>query len=317
MNGNNCILINAEIHPDGTRHLEEAGYECVVVPESNPEASYAAAPGIVGMVANASLKLDESFFALAPQLRVIGRMGVGYDNVDTQAAQLRGIRVVNTPLPVIEPVAEQTMLFFLALARRLIPGHSAVTAGRWREASNIPGAELKGKTLGLIGLGNTGRRVAEIAVRGFGMQGVYFDLQPRPDVEAALGLTRLDLEAALGVSDFVSVHVNLTPQTRGFIGARQFKAMKRGAIFVNVARGPVVDEAALVEALRSGHLGGAGLDVFAVEPPSASHPLLSMPNVVVSPHVGGASLESKRGCSMVVLDIIRVLRGEPPVHRVV
>jgi len=149
------------------------------------------------------------------------------------------------------------------------------------------------------------------------MRAVYFDKVPRPDIEEALGLQRLDLEEALGLGDFISVHVNLSPDTRGLIGPRQFQAMKRGAIFVNVSRGPVVVEQALLEALRSGHLSGAGLDVFELEPPGASNPILALPNVVVSPHIGGASLESRRGCSMVVLDIVRVLRGEPAVHLVV
>ncbi len=310
------ILITTEIHPDGLRHLKDAGYECVVVPESDPAQTHAAAPEVVGIVANASFKFDEAFFSRAAQLRVLGRKGVGYDNVDIEAARRRRIRVVNTPLSVIEPVAEQAILFFLALARRLIPGDGAVRAGRWREPGNLPGAELKGKVLALIGLGNTARRVAEIAVRGFTMSCVYFDKVARPEAEAALGLQRLGFDEALAAGDFVSVHVNLSSETRGFIGAQQFACMKKGAFFVNLARGPVVDERALLEALRSGHLGGAGLDVFEVEPPGASNPLLRLPNVVLSPHIGGASTESLRGGSMVTLDIVRILRGEEPVHGV-
>lgn len=310
------ILINAEIHPDGLRCLDDAGYDCVVVPESDPSQSHAQAPGVVGMVANASLKLDDAFFARAAKLRVVGRMGVGYDNVDVEAAKRRGIRVVNTPLPVIEPVAEQTLLFLLALARKLIPGHDAVRAGKWRDPSNIPGPELKGKCLGLVGMGNTARRVAEIAVRGFGMNVVYFDKVARPEVETELGARKLSLDQVLSSSDFVSVHVNLSPETRGLIGAPELGRMKKGAFFVNLSRGPVVDEQALVAALESGRLGGAGLDVFGDEPPGAKNPLLALPNVVFSPHIGGASQESKRGCSMVALDVIRVLKGEKPAHLV-
>lgn len=189
-------------------------------------------------------------------------------------------------------------------------------AGKWREPGNMPGPELKSKVLGLVGLGNTARRVAEIAVRGFEMTGVYFDKLARPDAEAALGLKRLSFDEVLAARDFVSVHVNLSPETRGLIGAAQFARMTKGAFFVNLARGPVVDEQALVDSLRSGHLGGAGLNVFAVEPPGAAHPLYELPNVVLAQHIGGASWESKRGCSMVALDIVRVLRGEEPVHGV-
>ena len=316
MNERPRILVNAEMHPDGLRTLEEAGFQPVVVPESNPAASHAAVPGCVGMVANASLRLDEAFFAKAPRLRVVGRMGVGYDNVDVEAARRHGIRVVNTPLPVIEPVAEHTILLMIAVARRLIPGDRAVREGRWREPGNFPGPELLGKTLSLVGLGNTGRRVAEIAVRGFGMTAVYFARVERAEAEKALGLRRLSLEETLAAGDFISVHVNLTPETRGMIGARAFSLMKEGAVLINLSRGPVVDENALIEALRSGRLGGAGLDVFEKEPPGGENPLLSLPNVVVTPHIGGGSRESKRGCSMVALDVVRVLRGEPPVHAV-
>jgi phosphoglycerate dehydrogenase-like enzyme len=311
------ILVNAEMHPDGLRVLEDAGHTPVVVPESDPGASHAAVPACAGMVANASLKLGEEFFAKAPLLRVVGRMGVGYDNVDVEAARRRGIRVVNTPLPVIEPVAEHTILLMIAVARRLIPGDRAVREGRWREPGNIPGAELRGKTLGLVGMGNTGRRVAEIAVRGFEMKAVYFDRLERPDAEKELGARRLSLEETLAASDFVSVHVNLSPETRGLIGAKAFSLMKKGAVLINLSRGPVVDEAALVAALQSGHLGGAGLDVFEAEPPAKDHPLFKLPNVVLTPHIGGASAESKRGCSMVALDIVRVLCGDQPVHGVV
>jgi|SoiMethySBSTD1v2_1073268.scaffolds.fasta_scaffold23038_5 phosphoglycerate dehydrogenase-like enzyme len=311
------ILINAEIHPEGLKLLQDAGYECICVPESNPAASFAAVADAVGMVANASLKIDDAFLARAPGLRAVGRMGVGYDNVDVEAARRRGVRVLNTPLPVIEPVAEHTLLLMLAVARRLVVGDRAVREGRWREPGNLPGPELRGKALGLIGLGNTGRRVAEIAVRGFEMRAAYFDKTARPEAERDLGIERLALDDLLTRSDFVTVHVNLSPETRGLIDRRAFARMKPGAVLVNVSRGPVVDEEALVDALREGRLGGAGLDVFAVEPPGKDNPLWSLPNVVTAPHVGGASAESKRGCSMVVLDIIRVLRGETPVHAVV
>jgi glyoxylate reductase len=310
------ILVNAAMHPDGLKVLEAAGFETVVVLESDPEGSHREAPGAVGMVANASLPIDDAFLAKAPQLRVVGRMGVGYDNVDTEALRRRGVRLVNTPLPVIEPVAEHTLMLMLALARRLLPGDRAVREGRWRTPETLPGPELRGKTLGVIGFGNTGRRVAEIAALGFGMKVLYFDQAARPEAEQALGAARRELHPLLGESDFVSLHLSLTPATRGFLGAREFGAMKPGAYFINLARGPVVDEAALLEALRTGRLAGAGLDVFTVEPPRPDNPLLGLPNVVLAPHVGGASTESKRGCSMVAEDVVRVLRGEAPRHLV-
>jgi phosphoglycerate dehydrogenase-like enzyme len=164
-------------------------------------------------------------------------------------------------------------------------------------------------------MGNTGRRVAEIAVRGFEMKAVYFDRFERPDAEKELGARRLSLEETLAASDFVSVHVNLSPETRGLIGAKAFSLMKKGAVLINLSRGPVVDEAAPSRRARSGHLGGAGLRLRGGAA-GRDHPLFQLPNVVLTPHIGGASAESKRGCSMVALDIVRVLRGEQPVHGV-
>jgi phosphoglycerate dehydrogenase-like enzyme len=310
------ILVNAVLNPEGHRLLADAGYETVIVPEADVEGSCAAAQGCVGMVANASLVLDEAFFVQCPRLRVVGRMGVGYDTVDVAAAARHGVRVVNTPLSIIEPVAEHAIMLLLALARRLIPGDRAVREGRWREPGNMPGPELRGKTLGLVGFGNTGRRTAEIAALGLGMKIAYHDVAAKPEAERTLGARRLPLDELLSASDFVSVHVILSPATRNLIDARALGLMKPGAFLVNLSRGPVVDEAALVEALRSGRLAGAGLDVYQIEPPGASSPLLSLPNVVLTPHVGGASIEGKHGSSMVVLDILRVLRGEEPAHPV-
>jgi phosphoglycerate dehydrogenase-like enzyme len=311
------ILVNAVLHPDGLRHLEECGYLAVVVPEEDPEGSRRAAAEAVGVAANASLPFDDAFFTLAPRLKVIGRVGVGYDNVDLEAARRRGIRVVNTPLSVIEPVAEHTFALFLGLTRRIPLGDRTVREGRWRQPENMPGPELRGKTLGLVGFGNTGRRVAEIAAAAFAMPIIYADLVARPEEERRLGARRLSLEELFAAADFISIHVNLTPATRGLIGAPLIALMKPTAFLVNLSRGPVVDEAALCAALAAGRIAGAGLDVYQAEPPGGANPLLKLPNVVLSPHIGGASIEGKRGSSMVVLDIVRVLRGEEPRHPVV
>jgi phosphoglycerate dehydrogenase-like enzyme len=310
------VLVNAPVNGAGLSCLVEAGFEPVVVSEWEPAASLRAAPDCAGMVANASLAIDDAFFALAKRLKVVGRMGVGYDNVDVEAATRHGVRVVNTPLPVIEPVAEHTFALLLALVRRIVAGDRDLRAGRFREPSNLPGPELRGKTLGLVGLGNTGRRVAEIARLGFGMELLYTDQAPRPETEAALGARRRSLDELLSESDFVSLHVNLSPATRKLIDRRALGLMKPSACLINVARGPVVDEEALVEALREGRIAGAGLDVFQLEPPAPEHPLWQLSNVVVTPHRAGASAESLHGCSMVVKDVIRVLRGEEPVHPV-
>jgi len=310
------ILVNTAIHPEGLRFLEEEEFEPVVVSQVDPEASLRAVGECAGMVSNAIFAFDEAFFQKAPNLKVLGRMGVGYDNVDVEAATRHGVLVVNTPLPIIEPVAEHTLLLMLAVARRLIQGHHALGKGEWRGPGNAPGPELAGRRLGLVGLGNTGRRVAEIATRGFRMKVSYFDRVERPEAEKTLGVRRCSFPELLAESDFVSVHVNLYPETHHLLDAKAFSLMKPGCIFINVSRGAVVDEEALVAALRSGHLGGAGMDVFEAEPPGKDNPLWSLPNVVVTPHVAGWSLESKIGTSMVVKDIVRVLKGEKPKHPV-
>jgi phosphoglycerate dehydrogenase-like enzyme len=176
----------------------------------------------------------------------------------------------------------------------------------------VPGPELLGKTLGLVGMGRTGRRVAEIARLGFRMEILYHDQLRREEIEAALGARWVALDDLLAASDFVSVHVNLSPSTRRLIDARALSRMKPAAYLVNLSRGPVVDEAALVAALRERRIAGAGLDVYELEPPAADNPLWSLENVVVTPHRGGFSSESVYGASMVVEDIVRLLRGEEP-----
>jgi D-3-phosphoglycerate dehydrogenase len=311
------ILVNAPLHPDGVRYLVEAGFEPVVVREEEPQASHREAPDCLGMVANASLPINGAFFSLARRLKVVGRMGVGYDNVDTEAARRHGVRVVNTPLPVIEPVAEHTFLLLLALVRRLVAGDRDARLGRFRQPENQPGPELAGKVLGIVGMGGTGRRVAEIARLGFRMEVLYCDQVARPAVEKDLGARRVSFDDLLRQSDAVSLHVNLSPSTHHLIDARALSLMKPQAYLLNLARGAVVDEAALVQALEAGRIAGAGLDVYEQEPPPREHRLWQLPNVVLTPHRAGFSHESIRGCSMVVEDIVRVLRGEEPRFAVV
>ena len=306
------ILVNTVPHPDSLRYLEERGFEYVIVPEEDPSASYREAPPCVGVVGNASLPFDDAFFEIAPRVRVVGRVGVGYDNVDIDAASRRGVRIVHTPLPIVEPVAEHAIMLFLALVRAVLPGDRDARAARFRRPENSPGPELRTKTLGIIGMGRTGRRVAEIARRGFEMDVLYADRFARPDVEDDLGASRVEIDDLLRSSDFVSVHVNLSESTRGLIDARSLSLMKPTAYLVNVSRGPVVDETALVDALQANVIAGAGIDVFEREPPADDNPLWALSNVVVTPHRAGFSDESRYGCSMVVEDVVRVLRGEAP-----
>ena len=308
----NQILVNAEAHPDAIEHLEENGYVPVVVPEADVEGSLEAARDCIAVVANASLPFDEAFFELAPGVKVIGRMGVGYDNVDLEAAGRRGVRVVNTPLSIIEPVAEHAVMLMLAALRRLVIGDREAREAMFRQPSNNPDFELSRKTLGIVGMGRTGFRVAQIARQGFQMEILYHDQVKNEAAEGELGASLVSLDELLERSDIVTLHVNLSDETHHLINSDALKKMGRGSYLINVSRGPVVDEAALVEALRNGEIAGAGIDVYEQEPPAADNQLWELDNVIVTPHRAGFSRESVYGSSMVVKDIVSVLKGEEP-----
>jgi phosphoglycerate dehydrogenase-like enzyme len=221
--------------------------------------------------------------ALAPRLRVIARVGVGYDAVDVPAATGRGVAVTITPGAMEGSVAEQTFALLLALTRNVVNNHRTIQAGGWDRTLVRP---LRGTTLGIVGLGRIGRAVAARA-RAFEMRVITFDPAPSGDVESRLGVERVDLETLLAASDVVSLHLPATPATRGMINRASLSRMKPGALLINTARGGLVVEADLYESLASGHLGGAGLDVLDPEPPRPDNPLLRLPNVVLSPHLGG------------------------------
>jgi D-3-phosphoglycerate dehydrogenase len=253
----------------------------------------------------------------APRLAVIGKHGVGLDNIDVVAATAAGVPVVFAPDTATEAVAEFVVMQMLRLARDPLPAEKELRQGRFREGrQRARGSELHGKAIGVVGLGRIGVRVAEICSGGFCMRVVAYDPYVSPaavagrDVELAA-----DLDSLLRTADFVSVHVPLADATRGLIGARELALLKPGAYLVNCARGGVVDEGALFDALRRGALAGAAVDVFADEPPAASHPLLTLDNVLATPHVAGSTAESLRATAVTVAeDVLRVLRGERPLN---
>ena len=227
--------------------------------------------------------LPADLIAIAPGLRVIARTGVGFDSVDVAAATARRIAVTITPGTNEESVAEHAFALLLGVSRRIALNDRLIRSGSWDRTLVIP---LRGKTLGLLGLGRIGRAMVPRA-RAFGMSVIACDPLPNPGFDAEHGLRRCDLDALLAEADVLSLHVPLTPSTRNLLDADALERMKPGSIVINTARGGIIDESALVAALRRGHLAGAGLDVFAVEPPPDDHPLLSLPNVVASPHLGG------------------------------
>jgi glyoxylate reductase len=267
--------------------------------------------GLLTLIAD---RIDAELIERAPRLRVVSNMAVGYDNIDVAYASKRGVLVTNTPGVLTETVADLTFGLMLATARRLPEGERAVRQGEWGEWSPtfLLGRDVHGKTLGIVGLGAIGLAVARRAL-GFGMQVVYTSRRRKPEAEDALGLRWLTLSELLAESDYVSLTSALTPETRGMIGAREFALMKPDAVLVNTARGGLVDQAALVEALRWGQIGGAALDVFAAEPIAPDDPLLQLPNVVVMPHAGSASVETRaRMTDLAVDNLLAIFHGEMP-----
>jgi glyoxylate reductase len=252
--------------------------------------------------------------AAGPQLRCVANLAVGYDNVDLEAARERGVVVTNTPGVLDDATADLTMALLLADVRRVAEGDRLVRSGRaWSWGmSFMLGSSLRGKLLGIVGLGGIGRRVAERA-RSFGMEIAYHSRHPAPaEVVAGLEAERMPLGQLLREADVVSLHCPLTPETHHLVGAPELEAMKPSAVLVNAARGPVVDERALAEALASGQIAAAGLDVYEHEP-RVEPGLLELENVVLAPHLGSATVETRTAMAeLAARNAISVARGEAP-----
>ena len=261
-------------------------------------------------------RVDEGLLAALPALRLVASYGVGVDHIDLPACRVRGIAVTNTPGVLVEATADHTFALLLAAARRVCEADRFVRAGRWQaiEPAQLLGIDVHGKALGIVGFGRIGQAVARRAL-GFSMKVLY--ASPNEVSSPAPGISRVTLDVLLAESDFVSLHCPLTPSTRRLIGREQLRAMKRGAILVNTARGAVVDEVELARALREGHLAGAGLDVFTDEP-AVPEALRAMENVVLTPHIGSGSQESRGAMARLVAEeVARFAIGQPLVHRVV
>ena len=242
------------------------------------------------LVVRSAVQVDDAMLEQAPKLRVIGRAGVGVDNIDADAATRRGIVVMNTPGANAVAVAELTLGLMLALARKLPQANNTMHAGKW-EKKSLQGVELKGKTLGILGLGRIGLEVAKRA-RGFGLELVGHDPFVSAVVAREAGIKLVSTEELFATSDYLTLHVGPTPQTTGIINERTIATMRNGVRILNCARGELIEEAALAAGLLSGKIGGAALDVFTVEPPKES-PFLGMPNVILTPHVAGSTDEAQ------------------------
>ena len=305
------FLLFEPISQVGIDVLEAVG-EVRMASDTDEETLIREMADIDGAILRAKGRLSRRVMEHAPRLKVAGRHGVGVDNVDIGAATEHGIQIVNTPNAVIEGVAEHAVGLMLALSKRLLYADRELRKGRFEARYEICGREMLGRSLGVVGFGNIGRRVAEICNRAFSMPISYYDVVSAPEMEKALGAKRVSLEELLSSNQYITVHVPLFPETRGLIGAKQFAMMRPDTLFFNTSRGPVVVESALYEALKSGQIAGAGIDVFEQEPTPVGNPLLGLDNIIATPHMATATEEALEKMALVTEDVVGVLQGRKP-----
>jgi D-3-phosphoglycerate dehydrogenase len=304
--GKNC--------PEVLDEMQAAG--CVFMPNDLDRAPTEAE--LIARIAEADVLISGTepvtarVLAAAPRLKVISKHGVGYENIDLEAARDRNIPVAIAGGAIADSVADMALALLLALARQIPQGDASVRAGAWKR---FVGPELAGKTLGIVGLGQIGKGVCRRA-KGFGLQVVAYDTYQDQAFAASWGVSYLPLDELLAQSDFISLHAPVTAETRHLMGAEQLARMKPTAYLINTARGELVDELALYEALKQGHLAGAASDVFIQEPPG-EHPLLTLANFIATPHSAGQTPEGLRRMGEITAEnALRVLRGEAPLYRV-
>ena len=305
------VLLYEPIHEKALALLK-AKAEVRMAQSLDPAWLQQAVADVDGIIIRANGKVPRELMAAAPRLKVVGRHGVGVEAIDRLAAAELGIAVVNTPYSNDESVAEQCMGMIVTLAKRLVEADRAIRAGDWDARYRLIGVEAQGKTLGLVGFGKIGQRLAAMAHFGFDMPILYHDIVAYPEQEVRLGARRVPLDDLLGQSDFVSLHTPLVPETKGIINEAALRKMKQTAYLINSARGQVIDQAALIHALQEGWIAGAGLDVYDPEPLPKDSPLLSMDNVVLSPHMAAHTDEALLRMAMVVTDVLAVIEGRPP-----
>jgi len=262
--------------------------------------------------------VDEALLQKAKQLKVISNMAVGYNNIDIAAATEKGIFVTNTPGVLTETTADLTFALVMATARRIVEASDFLREGSWKTWSPmlLTGQDIYGATLGIIGLGRIGESLAKRA-KGFDMRILYHNRSRKEEAEKTWGIEYADMDSLLRESDFVCVMTPYTEETRNLIGERELSLMKKSAILINTARGGIVNEAALYDALKENKIWAAGLDVFEQEPVRPDHPLLTLPNVVTLPHIGSASIQTRtRMAELAAANLIQGVMGETPQNRV-
>ncbi len=303
------VLVSDPVHPDGLARLREYGHEVIQVLSGNRDDLLQVLPEVEGWMVRSRTKVTEDLLARAPLLKIVVRVGVGLDNVDLEAASRRGVLVTNTPRATSVSVAEFTLGLIFALLRAVPQAAATMREGRW-EKKQFMGREIAGKTLGILGLGRIGTEVARRAL-ALGMTVFGFRRSPLTQEERDLGVLPASFEEVLARSDVITVHLPLTPETRHLLSREAFARMKAGMYLVNCARGGIVDEEALLQALEEGRVAMAALDVFEVEPPPPDHPLLRHPRVIATPHIAAQTEEAQRRAALEAADkIIATLGGE-------
>ena len=313
------LLSITSMHESGMAKLRAAG-ELRMASSLAPETLRSEIGDADALVIRTAGTIDAALMDHAPKLRVIGRHGVGYDQVDVPAATARGIQVVYTPGANTQSVCEHVFAMLIALSKQFPAQSRALAEGRYNDRTGLVGRDIAGKTLGIIGFGRIGKRVGQAAHHGFGMKVLYSDVIPIPrDAEERAAAERVDLDELLGRSDYITVHTPLDASTRRLINRDTLGRIKPGAVLLNTCRGPVCDEVAVAEALASGQLFGYGADVYDVEPPPADHPLIGRTdiNILLTPHSAAQTVESlTRMANEVADDVIGVLNGRPPINPV-
>lgn len=303
------VLVTEKIADKGLDLLREAGHEVDVQIGLDDAGLVSAIAGADAIIIRSATMVTADLLAAGTDLKIVGRAGIGLDNVDVDAATQHNVLVANAPFSNAITAAEHTMGMLLAQARNIVHAHAALVEGRW-ERSKWNGVELAEKTLGIIGLGRIGGLVATRA-RAFDMEIIAFDPYVAPERAAGMGIELVDLETLIGSSDFVTLHLARTADTMNLINAELLAKAKPGLRIVNVARGGIIDEAALADAISNGPVGGAAIDVFAEEPTTVS-PLFTLPEVTVTPHLGASTVEAQLKAGVQVAEQVALaLAGEP------
>lgn len=312
------VVITEPINEAGVRLLEQNGVEVIHLPPGSKENDLIdVAPQASGFITRGGVKVTRGIMEASTNLKAIGVHGIGCDHVDLVAAMDLGKVVINTPDALTVTVAEMAVAMMLSMTRRIALADRAVRTGGWtRKYSDLIGNELMGKTIGLVGLGRIGAETAR-RLKAFEVKLLYWSRTRHPEQECEIGLEWAELPSLLARSDILSLHIPGTTGTHHLIGTAELSSMKRGAMIVNTARGRIIDETALVEALRNGQISFAALDVFEHEPIVSDNPLLAMDNVVLTPHLGASSIEAMRRMAIQVAQgVIDVLEGREPRNRV-